>query len=710
MQAVKKGQAQITARARLMLLLGEQLITDEVAAVSELVKNAYDADATNVVVTLFNVSEPEVGYIIVRDNGHGMSLETVLSSWLELGTLSKARGPDLKPRFSENGKRVCLGEKGLGRLAVHKLGYVTELVTKRANTNLETKLTLDWTAFEQSEGFLEDIPVEWEQTEPHILVDSVDASGTQITIRKLHRPWTPEMIEKVQRNIIAMKSPFADLSDFDLTIKIEDRLAPEVSVPDIADIVKRATYTFVGEIDNNGKIRCRYAFNRPDLSELNREKREEKDIRNPEDFSNDREPTCGPFRVRFYSWDLSPQDQKAVLGDTSIYTEMIRPNTGVKVFRDGFRVLPYGNPDNDWLSMDMERVRRFELHLSRNQIIGAIEISSTTNPSLLDKTDREGLIDNEAFKDFRSLVKSGLTAFEAERFVDRRKLKEVTGRTRDEKSDRAVFSRNLAVLSDLIMNQAKIDTETKLQIRQLISESREAFDNILLEKEQPLLVAASIGLTYMMPTHEVRRDLHESLKILRGMRDSGDVASEKIDSLISLLRQADSVVGGIGRLMQRTPQEESFSLERPVKNAAELMRYRLKRNDVDLQIDIRSSVTAKGSDRLTTILLINFLDNSLYWLLRKKPEERKIKIVVDSLDGESILAVSDSGPGFEDDDINILTLPFFTRKPSGMGLGLYITDRIAKMSGGRLKLLRQDELPGLLPGANIAVVLPKVTG
>ncbi len=89
MSVLKKGQARVATRARLMLLLGEQLITDEVAAVLELVKNAYDADATEAIVTLFHISEPSIGYITVKDNGHGMSLETVLSSWLELGTLSE---------------------------------------------------------------------------------------------------------------------------------------------------------------------------------------------------------------------------------------------------------------------------------------------------------------------------------------------------------------------------------------------------------------------------------------------------------------------------------------------------------------------------------------------------------------------------------------------------------------------------------------------
>ena len=87
MSVVDSGQSHVTARARLMSLLGEQLITDEVAAVSELLKNAYDADSPTVTLTLFNVSEVDGGFIMVRDSGHGMTKEKVLSSWLELGTL-----------------------------------------------------------------------------------------------------------------------------------------------------------------------------------------------------------------------------------------------------------------------------------------------------------------------------------------------------------------------------------------------------------------------------------------------------------------------------------------------------------------------------------------------------------------------------------------------------------------------------------------------
>jgi len=440
MNAVKKGEAHVTARARLMLLLGEQLITDEVAAISELVKNAYDADATKVVVTLFHISDPKTGHIVIRDNGHGMTSDVVLSSWLELGTLSKARGTDLKPRFSEKKKRPFLGEKGLGRLAVHKLGHRTELITRRIDADVETRLTIDWTAFEKSEGFLEEVPVNWEETSPNVFTESEFLSGTQITIRELQRAWNKDMIERTERSLRALKSPFKDLSDFDIIIKIEDDLAPIVRVHDMSEIIDKATYTFIGEIDEAGQLDYRYKFQRDDYPALSREVKGRKDARDPELFSNDRKPICGPIHLRFYSWDLSPQDQRAVLGDTQTYKEMIEPNTGIKVFRDGFRVLPYGNPDNDWLGMDLRRVRQFEERLSRNQAIGAVEISARTNPRLLDKTDREGLIDNEALRDFHSLVQNALTQFEAERYPDRRNLKEVTGRLLDRETDRTRFA------------------------------------------------------------------------------------------------------------------------------------------------------------------------------------------------------------------------------------------------------------------------------
>ncbi len=701
MGVIKEGQAKIMARSRLMILLGEQLITDEIAAVSELVKNSYDADAEEVKVSLLNVSDSEVGQIVVKDKGNGMSLDTVLSSWLELGTLYKARGADQKARFSEFKKRVLLGEKGLGRLAVHKLGHVTELVTRRVGENVETKLTIDWTSFEH-EGFLDEVPVHWEVVEPQVFTDSSEyVNGTKITIKNLRREWTKSIMKRVKENILALTSPFTKFSDFEIIVNIDDENAPDCDIPDMSTIVKKAMYTFTGEVDKSGKIKYDYKFDRPGLADLTRENSDEVPTKTP-----DWEPSCGEFTFKIYSWSAHHDDQEAAYGDTSIYRQMIRPNGGIKVFRDGFRVYPYGNPNDDWLSMDARRVKRFEKKLSRNQVIGVIEISSKTNPQLIDKTDREGLINNPAFRDFTLLIKHILTTLEAERFPDFRKLKEITGRIKAEDVDKAVFTRNLAALSKAIWAQDKLPGEIKLAWDNLVKDARDALYEIISDKEQPLLVAASYGITYLMPTHEVKRGIDESLKILRRMRKTGELDLEKLNVAISHLRQAGDITRGLAKLALKS-EKETFNLKKIADKALNYMRFKFERNNINYSIDGPDSIEAKGNENLIIMLLLNFLDNSFYWLLRRKPDDRELKIIVGKYYDKPIIIVSDSGPGFKD-DINLVTLAFFTRKPNGMGLGLYIADRIAKMSEGHLKLLDEADFPGLLPGANIAAILQNV--
>ena len=309
MSIVKEGQGHVAARARLMLLLGEQLITDETAAVSELVKNSYDADAENVIVTLSKPSSKDDGRIEVWDNGNGMSLDTVLSSWLELGTLSKARDADRKPRFSEDKKRIYLGEKGLGRLAVHKLGYVTELVTKPLNEKFETKLTIDWTLFEE-EGFLDEVPVKWEVREPTIFKNDpakyprkqkCSLKGTCLTITKLRREWTEDMMKDVQEKVLALKSPFVEFSDFDIKFIVDDDNAPLISIPDMANLVKKGTYTFKGTIDSEGKLKYSYRFYRPDLPDLTRVVNDKiVDVKTQPMYNEGRNPCCGEFCFKLY--------------------------------------------------------------------------------------------------------------------------------------------------------------------------------------------------------------------------------------------------------------------------------------------------------------------------------------------------------------------------------------------------------------------------
>jgi signal transduction histidine kinase len=708
MSTIKSGQAHVAARARLMLLLGEQLITDEIAAVSELVKNSYDADAEEVKVTLLNPSNPDTGSIEVWDNGNGMSNETVLSSWLELGTLSKAKGKDRKCRRSEVKKRIFLGEKGLGRLAVHKLGLMTCLVTRRMGENQETRLTIDWTLFEQ-EGFLDQVPVKWEVTEPQVFKNT--PKGTSITITKLRRKWTSSMMGDLKQNILSLVSPFSKFSDFAIKVEIEDKDEPVIDVPDMPTLIKTATYAFTGEVDPKGLLTYHYRFSRPDLPDLVRDISKTIDVRSQRMHVEQRYPKCGKFSLKIFSWDAMPQDLKAVFGETTLYRLMIRPNSGVKVFRDGFRVYPYGNFEDDWLGLDARKIgTSFELRISRNQVIGAIEISSMSNNQLMDKTDREGLIDNQSYQDFRDLILGAISACEQERYDDRRKMKKALGRNNPEDTDKLIFTRNLAALSKMVSEQTKLTGEVKLRLNNLIDDARNSLENLLSEKEQPLLVAASFGIAFLMPTHEIKRNIDESVKIIGKLqKNTSKEEEENLATVLSHLRQASLLTNGLASLGMKS-QNEVFPIIRAARDAVALMKNKFDRNNIKCQIEGSDKIKAIGKENLITVVLLNFLDNSFYWLLRKKIDERQIKVIAGEFGGRPTLIVSDSGPGFEDNDINIVTLPFFTRKPDGMGLGLYIADRIAKLNGGNLRLLSPDDFTGLLPGANIAISLQNAGG
>ncbi len=147
-------------RARLMSQLGEQLIKDESIAVLELIKNSYDADARDVRIYMENLETPKSAVIIIEDNGDGMSLDTVKNCWMEPGTDNKEK--KLKDMMENNVRsklnRLPMGEKGIGRFGVHKLGNKITLIT-HAEGSKEICVQIDWTVF-NSNKYLSDIPIE----------------------------------------------------------------------------------------------------------------------------------------------------------------------------------------------------------------------------------------------------------------------------------------------------------------------------------------------------------------------------------------------------------------------------------------------------------------------------------------------------------------------------------------------------------------------
>ena len=201
-------EATFKPRARMLQLLGDQLIRDPHIAVFELLKNAYDADATDVTVTLKDIERLDEASIVIEGDGSGMTFDTVLNVWLEPGTGYRARQRSEGRRSPRHG-RLPMGEKGIGRFAVHKLGRDVELVTRSDGKN-EVVVELDWEVMEEKD-YLSEAALQVMERKPVVFVDRI---GTRITVRRLRQPWTRGMARALRRSVTAMTSPFEEVSSF----------------------------------------------------------------------------------------------------------------------------------------------------------------------------------------------------------------------------------------------------------------------------------------------------------------------------------------------------------------------------------------------------------------------------------------------------------------------------------------------------------------
>ncbi len=224
-------------RARLLLLLGDQLIRDAGIAVFELVKNAYDADSPDVTVTMSKIDDEKTGMIVVEDRGVGMDAKTVANVWLEPGTdyriRQKAKGAPT-PRFH----RVPVGEKGVGRFAAHKLGTKIRLITRKSGS-AEVVVDIDWNHFDKKR-YLEDVEIRIvERTPEHFLGGK---SGTRLEIRGLRASWTRSMVRDLARSINAISSPFGGVGDFKTKLVLPGHAEWVVGLLNVNDVLKYSLY------------------------------------------------------------------------------------------------------------------------------------------------------------------------------------------------------------------------------------------------------------------------------------------------------------------------------------------------------------------------------------------------------------------------------------------------------------------------------------
>ena len=689
-------------RARLILQLGDQLIKDESIAFLELVKNSYDACAKNVSINIQNADIPEKAVIVIEDDGHGMDIDIIKNVWMEPGS-------DYKEKLLKNGNPDCtrppLGEKGIGRFAVHKLGNVIELITRKKG-HKEIYFSIDWEDFKKSK-YLEDVPVHFHEREPIIFKNK---SGTRITIKKLNKPWKRGTIREIFRSINSFQYPiFSEDTDIRQNldrIKIDFNIDKQEWISDILsweDIKEFALFKFKCEIVGKDPISGEkldeittfsYEFipwkemtnikgrqESEQSIEFSLHKKLKKKIIDPKlketnnlSDSHSNEIALSDYnvgKIRFegliFDRDVSVM-RLGVHQDKKGFKDFLNRNGGIKVYRDGIRIYDYGESGNDWLNLGIRRVNRLGDRISNNIIIGAIYLDRRSSSDLIEKTNREGFIENNATERFRSAILDAISVVEIYRNCDKEKIRLTFGPK--SKSEPIRFS--FLKLRDLIEQIKEIPV--RKQLLHQVGKIEDDYTRI----NEILLKSAGSARNLSMVIHEIDKNVDIITQAIKNNSDS--------ETLLNLTKKLSDLVEGYTILIKKTKMER-VKLDDIIDQAIQNIDYRLKAHKIELIKNINpnlSSFQIKCNRSLLISSIMNLIDNSIYWVEKQVPSKKKIFISIsDEKPGFITILIADNGPGFTI-PTELCTEPFVTGKPDGMGLGLFIVDNVMRDHEGMI--------------------------
>jgi signal transduction histidine kinase len=673
-------------RARLLLQLGDQLIKNESIALVELVKNSYDADANIVNIYMENVDDPENGIIIIEDDGYGMSSQVVENVWLEPGSdfkTQKIKNLEVSPKY----ERLPIGEKGIGRFGVHKLGNVIEMTTKSKNSK-EVYVKIDWTIFENYK-YLEDVPITIIARDNPILFKD-GKTGTNILISHLRKKWERGIAREVKRSITALASPFEQNDSFKPSFDILDKPSWFEGLLNWEDVKDYSLFRFKVTIEGNSITDFEYSFTpwstmtklfprvidiNDSLIETFKTLKYKNENGKVETFSLSNYE-IGKVVFEGYVFDQDPFLLKMGVSDKEGFKKYLKSNGGVKVFRDGLRVYDYGEPENDWLNLDFRRFQQPTKAISNNLILGAVYLDRKDSSALTEKTNREGFVENDAYKSFRNAILHSLDIVETLRITDKKKLKEIYGPT----PKSAPLASTLNEAKNYVEEKVK-DSEVKNQIVKYLNKIEGDYKRV----SENLLKAAGAGLSMSVVVHEVEKILYEVEKVLKS-----ENASERVLKLVTHL---SSLIDGYAEIIRKSSQT-SENITQIIDQALFNTEYRLMSHKVEI---IKQYKLFKGNNKLKiaknllTGTIMNIIDNAIYWLDQKSfnsTEKKEVffkKIFINITEDQTFLYViiADNGTGFliPTDDI---TEPFVSAKPGGMGLGLHIASEIMEAQNGRV--------------------------
>ena len=425
--------------------LGESLITDEVQALIELVKNSYDADASYVKINIKIPTKEEyqdknnsfLGEIIIEDDGIGMSKEDIISGWLHISNRRKLN--QKKNKILTKKGRTPLGDKGLGRLGIQKLGNILEIETKAEDRQAHT-FKLDWREFEKADK-LDEINILLEEIEK-------DKRGTKLKIEELRSPlvWIgQEAQDRLKNEFSTMISPYEKIRKFIVFLEVNGKKIDLLTIPEhlrktahiqyalnydenkLSVTAKISKNWFKSKLSNEEKkifntdmhysqfveylkkFKSFEQYKMKDISENSTWLLEYSTERALEDldgvemlentlFNKEEPANPGKFEGEIDYFDFRDKNELELKSEE--YKKLVKALDGIRVFRDGFGVRTPG----DWLKIGSGSTSGTYYSLRQDNTHGYIAISAKHNSQLEETTAREKFKDTPYYRNFVLLL------------------------------------------------------------------------------------------------------------------------------------------------------------------------------------------------------------------------------------------------------------------------------------------------------------------